>query len=269
MTGAKRRGARSGGEIPEDILEQLHRGCMATANLVEWLAVDQKRLLHNILKEIRRETYFTLLEKKMDALKKKSANTISKTIGAGVLELSQEYEDPAILPLLAGHGSDLVRCWAAYGVGQDPRLTLQEALAAVQPFAADGHFAVREIAWLAVRSRIAQDTHPAIELLIPWAEAVDENIRRFATEATRPRGVWCEHIEVLKQNPALGLPLLERLKSDPARYVQNSVANWLNDASKTRPDFVRATCSRWQEASQSEATGYIVKKALRTIEKRR
>lgn len=240
---------------------------MATANLVEWLAVDRKILLKNILKEIHRERYFIPIETRIEALNKKSANTINKAIGAGFLELSQEHEDPEILPFLAGHASDLVRCWAAYGIGQDSRLSLHESLVAVQPFAADKHFGVREVAWLSVRPRIAKGIHQAIELLIPWAGAADENIRRFATEVTRPRGVWCEHIEVLKQDPALGLPLLERLRSDTARYVQDSVANWLNDASKTRPDFVRATCRRWQEESTTEATAYIVKKALRTIKK--
>jgi 3-methyladenine DNA glycosylase AlkC len=43
-----------------------------------------------------------------------------------------------------------------------------------------------------------------IEILSGWAKHTDENVRRFASEATRPRGVWCEYIEALKNNPKLG-----------------------------------------------------------------
>jgi hypothetical protein len=28
-------------------------------------------------------------------------------------------------------------------------------------------------------------------------------------EATRPRGIWCEHIESLKRNPGVALPILD------------------------------------------------------------
>ncbi len=267
MTATRRKGARSIQEVSKAVLEQLHRGTTATANLVEWLAVDQRILLENILATTRKTHYLDPIRQRIESLKKQSANTVSKAIGTGFLALSQEHNDPDILSFLAGHRSDLVRCWAAYAIGHDSRLRLHDALDAVRPFAADGHFGVREVAWMSVRHRIAEHLHEAMELLAGWALAADENIRRFASEATRPRGVWCEHIALLKEHPELGLPVLERLKADGAKYVQNSVANWLNDASKTRPDFVLTTCERWQGESRVEATAYIVKKALRTVEK--
>ena len=55
------------------------------------------------------------------------------------------------------------------------------------------------------------------------------------------------------------------MKTDKAKYVQDSVGNWLNDASKTRPDFVVALCERWENESPAKETKYIVKKALRTL----
>ena len=70
-----------------------------------------------------------------------------------------------------------------------------------------------------------------------------------------------------KQNPELAISILEPLKSDKAKYVQNSVANWLNDASKTNPEFVIDICKRWKSESNSKETAYIVSRALRTLEK--
>ena len=110
---------------------------------------------------------------------------------------------------------------------------------------ADSHFGVREIIWMALRPEMSEHLDFSIAFLSHWAESEDENIRRFSTEALRPRGVWCAHIEALKEKPEVYLPILDKLKSDKAKYVQDSVGNWLNDASKTRPDFVTALCERW------------------------
>ncbi len=120
---------------------------------------------------------------------------------------------------------------------------------------------------MTVRPKLVSNLNESIDILAKWTANEDENIRRFATEVTRPRGVWCEHIETLKQNPELALPILEPLKSDHSKYVQDSVGNWLNDASKNQSEFVIALCQRWETESDTKATKYIVKKALRTLNK--
>ena len=66
----------------------------------------------------------------------------------------------------------------------------------------------------------------------------------------------------MKQNPELGLTILEPLKSDKAKYVQDSVGNWLNDASKTQPDFVKNLCEKWKKESPTKETAYIIKKGI-------
>jgi 3-methyladenine DNA glycosylase AlkC len=144
-------------------------------------------------------------------------------------------------------------------------MPLDGKLAAVRRFAVDPHFAVREIAWMAVRDEVAADVDGAVRLLAPWALDADANVRRFASEATRPRGVWCAQIEPLKREPWRAASLLEPLKSDPSRYVQNSVANWLNDASKTQPRWVEETCARWARESRTAATAYITRRARRSL----
>ncbi|MEA4918804.1 DNA alkylation repair protein [Proteiniphilum sp.] len=267
MTDPKRKGARSTKDIPADILQQLNAGQIETANLVEWLAVDQKLLLENLLNQHKRIDYLSPILEKIDQLKKQTVNTINEAIGFELFELTIKNNDKEFLEIMSNHQADLIRCWATYTIGKNESLNITEILARIQPFSADKHFGVREICWMAVRPKIAKNLDKSIEILSGWTTNEDQNIRRFTTESTRPRGVWCEHIEVLKQNPELGLPILEPLKSDKSEYVQDSVANWLNDASKTQPEFVKQLCSRWETESNIKETKYITKKALRTLNK--
>lgn len=262
-----RRGAKRINDIPEDVLNRLNRGEMETANLVEWLAVDKKELLRHMLQESNRNEYLEPVLHKINQLKKETTNTVNATIGYELYLHVTQNSDSLFLSHLSQHRSDLVRCWAAYSIGKNKNLSIGEMLVQIRPFAADGHFGVREISWMVLRESIIANLKESISLLSEWALDPDDNVRRFASEATRPCGVWSKHIEELKQQPVLGLPILDVLKSDPSRYVQDSVGNWLNDASKSSPHFVKEVCERWGAQSKSKETHYILKKALRTLNK--
>jgi 3-methyladenine DNA glycosylase AlkC len=267
MIEPKRKGARSIKDITPDIMAQLNAGKIESANLVEWLAIDQKKLLETVLSEWQRTAYLLPILNGVDGLKKPTITTINEAIGVVFLHQMTTNNDVDLLQKMAHHTADAVRCWATYVVGKNPKLTIAEMLAAIQPFAADTHFGVREIAWMAVRPSMTKNLTESLTILATWTASDDENIRRFASESTRPRGVWCAHIDGLKENPELALPILEPLKSDKSKYVQDSVGNWLNDASKTQGDFVANICEKWTKESPTKETNYIIKKALRTLEK--
>lgn len=127
---------------------------------------------------------------------------------------------------------------------------------------------VREFAIDIFRSFLVEDPKPGLAILVDWAGDPDPNVRRCAVEGTRPRGVWTPHIPALKRDPDLALPLLEPVRADASRYVQNAGANWINDASWTQPEWAIELCRRWRSESPAPATSYIVKRGLRSLRKR-
>lgn len=76
-------------------------------------------------------------------------------------------------------------------------------------------------------------------------------------------------LAALRQDPSAGLALLHPLRAEPARYVQRSVANWINDAAKDHPDWPRDLCARWRAGSDAPATLGISARATRQAGARR
>ncbi len=188
----KRKGARSIKNIPKDILTQLNLGKIETVNLTEWLAVDQKLLLENFLKENNRITYLKPILSEINQLKKQTVNTVNNIIGTTIYNIIKNNNDDELLSIMCYHQADLVRCWATYIIGKNEKLNIDETLKKIKLFSADKHFGVREISWMAVRTKINNDLEKSITILSNWTTHEDENIRRFTTESTRPRGVWSE-----------------------------------------------------------------------------
>lgn len=251
-----RKGARRTTDIAPDLLAALERGETQAATLTECLAVDQIRLLQAVFPE--------LSQPARDRATAASGLGILKRMGAIGALLLGELGTPGIARC-QDHASDTVRGWACFMIGAQPGLDLPQRLAAIRPLADDAHFGVREWAWLAVRPHLAADLDGSIAQMAVWATAPSERLRRFASESLRPRGVWCAHIAALKKQPERALPILQALNADPSAYVQDSVANWLNDAAKDQPDWVRDLCGQWQRGQPTAATLRICSRALRHL----
>ncbi|MNH94859.1 DNA alkylation repair enzyme [compost metagenome] len=263
-----RKGASKPSLIPDQVLSLLHTGEIESVNLTEWLAVDHVSLLKHVLPNVNLQSYLQDVLPEVEQGNNNSGMKAIRIIGQKLQEIlhtMNESEYSSTFHSLATHPSDSVRCWSAYIIGLNPTLSIDEKLAQIKRFAADPHFGVREIAWMAVRESMANELSASLLILQDWVKENDANVRRFATESIRPRGVWCKHIDLLKQEPELALPLLEQVKSDPAKYVQDSVGNWLNDASKSQPEWVVQICQQWAETSNTKETKRIITKAQRTL----
>ena len=241
--------------ISPSILADLNAGTRESGTLTEGLAVDFAELMAVAVPEVPAEAITRL------SVGNPSITQRMKIAG----ELCLEHVGLSNVDALIEHASDTVRGWAAYMIGLARGLSLAERFTLIRPLANDLHFGVREWAWLPLRTHIAADVPRAIKLLEPWVYDESPFIRRFATEATRPRGVWTEHITELKENPRLGLPILKPLRADPEKYVQDSVSNWLNDAAKSKPDWVRDLVEGWADGCEDRNTLRICKRAIRSI----
>jgi 3-methyladenine DNA glycosylase AlkC len=252
-----RKGATRAADIPADVLRALSRGDMQTATLAEGLALDQAELLRTVFPDLPTQA----LEAAVAAC---AQGILKRMAGIGAV-LWQALGEDGIARCQA-HGADTVRGWACFMIGARPGLDVPARLAAIRPLADDAHFGVREWAWMAVRPHLAQALDVAIVGLTDWTVEPSERLRRFASEALRPRGVWCAHIAALKREPQRALPILLPLRADSSAYVQDSVANWLNDAAKDQPEWVRALCTDWLRHPHADATRRICQRAQRNLQ---
>lgn len=235
-----RKAARTVSTVDKKVLLQLNRGEIETLNLVEGLAIDFAVLAKSVGLSTEKPEEPSIV-KRMQFYGSKITNW-------------EKYKN---------HSSDTVRGWAAYALANS-EMSFAKKMKAMQHFADDKHFGVREWAWLAIRPEMATNLEESLELMASWAEAKSVNVRRFSVESLRPRGVWCSHIEELKSKPQRAQKILDKLKTDDAKYVKDSVGNWLNDASKTQGKWVKNLCDQWQKLKNPD-TDYIIKKALRSL----
>ncbi len=258
-----RKPARRGSELTHEVREALASGLIESKNLVEWLNVDRIRLVETIATEINDEALSARIADTKESDERPAALKLSIKL-AQILSPSIKLGDKNF-EFLENHISDVAREWAALLVGLQQGISFAKKLAWIKPFADDPNSGVREVAWISLRAEVISDPMVAIESLIPWTGSRTHTLRRYASEITRPRGVWAPDIPLLKTDPQLGLAILEPLLADESKYVRDSVANWLNDAGKTHPDWVRSITKRWTEASSCEETRSIVKRALRNL----
>ncbi|MEO1651967.1 MAG: DNA alkylation repair protein [Bacteroidota bacterium] len=209
----QRKGARKIEDIPQNVLQLLNEGIIETVNLTEWLAADQLKLLKIILKDLKQEDWYPIIEKEVLAQKKRTANSDCKIIGQ---QFSALLDDPHRINQLSQHPSDFVRSWACWAIShriQDLEQLAQE----MKIFAADAHFGLREVVIFASKDKFAAELDKSLVILGPWAQSSDENIRRYLVEMLRPIGVWTKKIPALVADPAPMLPILESLKSDTSK----------------------------------------------------
>ncbi len=119
----------------------------------------------------------------------------------------------------------------------------------------------------AIRTFINMYEAKTLKEVFKWSLSDNADIRRLASEGTRPLLPWAVKVNMDYRD---SIKWLDNLYSDSERYVTRSVANHLNDISKIDPTLVVNTLTRWEkEGKQSlPEMKYIINHSLRTLVKR-
>ncbi|PLX70311.1 MAG: DNA alkylation repair protein [Denitrovibrio sp.] len=104
----------------------------------------------------------------------------------------------------------------------------------------------------------------ALNMLKQWADSENVHVRRLASEGTRPRLPMGRRNQQFVKDPEPIIPILEKLKNDPALYVRRSVANSLNDISKDHPDMAADIAERWINEG-FENSEWVCRHAMRSL----
>lgn len=119
----------------------------------------------------------------------------------------------------------------------------------------------------ALRVLLRHDLDRALGIVAGWTASPDADVRRLASEGTRPYLPWSARVPELIARPGATVPVLDALHRDDSEYVRRSVANHLNDLSRGHADLAVATARRWLDAP-APTTGRLVRHGLRTLVKR-
>jgi 3-methyladenine DNA glycosylase AlkC len=125
----------------------------------------------------------------------------------------------------------------------------------------------RLTAEFAIRTLLRHDLDRALGIIGEWTGSADADVRRLASEGTRPYLPWSVRVPGILARPGATVPILDALYRDESEYVRRSVANHLNDLSRDHPDLVVTTAGRWL-ADPDTATERLVRHGLRTLVKR-
>jgi 3-methyladenine DNA glycosylase AlkC len=118
----------------------------------------------------------------------------------------------------------------------------------------------------AIRYFINAFPNETLKKALTWSKDTHYHVRRLCSEGTRPKLPWSPKINI----PVTAtIPILDNLFADPTRYVVRSVANHINDISKTNPDLAIDTLLRWQQSSKQKPAEmeYLIRHALRSLVK--
>jgi len=185
-------------------------------------------------------------------------------------DIGGKYDDVARVVRLARSGSASFRGWmiwpvtsaiATRAVADGSEAAFDDALQLMADLTAllTSEFAIRTL--------LRHNAGRALATISTWSASDDVDVRRLASEGTRPYLPWSIRVPEIPYGAGATVPILDALYRDPSDYVRRSVANHLNDLSRDHAALVVETAARWL-ADADENTEWVIRHGLRTLVKR-
>ena len=116
----------------------------------------------------------------------------------------------------------------------------------------------------AMRKLIASNQDDVWPSIVRWTQDADPDVRRLASECTRPRLPWAMRLDHLAKDERFSGPILDALFNDPSDFVRRSIANHLNDISKINPELALRFARRWAMDGSPECRK-VIRHGLRSL----
>jgi 3-methyladenine DNA glycosylase AlkC len=113
----------------------------------------------------------------------------------------------------------------------------------------------------AIRPLLNHDLDRALASVMAWTTSPDEDVRRLASEGTRPLLPGAQRVPAVLANPRATVDVINALYRDESEYVRRSVADHLKDLSRRHPDIAIETAAGWL-AAPDENTTRLVRRGL-------
>lgn len=117
----------------------------------------------------------------------------------------------------------------------------------------------------AIRPYIVAHPEKTISVMHEWSKNENFHIRRLSCEGLRPRLPWAKKLDMFIESPNRIIPILENLKNDKVKYVQNSVANCINDILKDNLEIGLELIESWSKGQIGKERQWIIKHATRKL----
>lgn len=116
----------------------------------------------------------------------------------------------------------------------------------------------------AIRPFLAEFPDETLSFITSCTTDDNYHVRRLASEGIRPLLPWARKVVLPGESI---LDVLDRLHADKTRYVTRSVANNLNDLSKSDPDLVIGRLRHWHQVGgqRSDELDWMTRHSLRTL----